>query len=278
MNVCAITNVYNENFNLPIWLRHYGKQVGIENCIVVDDGTDDGSTNDIGDANYIRVPRTTFDDVNRAEMISTLATAMLRKYDAVIYSDADELLVADPRRFSNLVDFCEKMSGPAVTAIGLNLLHNLNHESFLNGDMGILHQRSYVQFVSPMCKTLIVREPPSWGGGFHSSKFEPAFSDLYLFHLRYVDLGEALRRMNTTRGVVFAEASAGTHQRLSQPDLINLFLAPLALPISSEFLFSDLATRFCSGIKFSHTGRFYYDGDFRSTSLFVVPDEFKGIF
>src|SRR5580698_4543584 len=108
MNVCAITNVYNEQFNLPIWLRHYGKQVGIENCIVVDDGTDDGSTDDIGQANYIRVPRTTFDDVNQSDMISTLVAAMLRKYYAVIYSDADELLVAVPRRFSNLVDFCEK--------------------------------------------------------------------------------------------------------------------------------------------------------------------------
>jgi glycosyltransferase involved in cell wall biosynthesis len=278
MNVCAITNVYNEQFNLPIWLRHYGQQVGIENCIVVDDGTDDGSTNDIGDANYIRVPRTAFDDVNRAEMISTLAAAMLRKYDAVIYSDADELLVADPRRFSSLVEFCEKMPGPSATAIGLNLLHNLNHESFLSGDTKILRQRSHVQFVSPMCKTLIVREAPNWGGGFHSSKFEPAFSDLYLFHLRYVDLGESLRRMNTTRSLVFAEASAGTHQRLSQPDLIKLFLAPLALPISDEFRFSDLAARFCNGVKFSHTGRFYYDGDFRSTSLFAVPDEFKGLF
>jgi glycosyltransferase involved in cell wall biosynthesis len=278
MKVCAITNVYNERFNLPIWLRHYGQQVGIENCIVVDDGTDDGSTNDIGDANYIRVPRTTFDDANRAELISGLATALLRKYDAVIYSDADELLVADPRRFTNLVEFCKSMTGPAATAVGLNLLHNLNHEGFLSNDTEILHQRSHVQFVSPMCKTLIVREAPNWGGGFHSSKFKPAFSDLFLFHLRYVDLGEALRRMNMTRSLVFADANAGTHQRLSQPDLIKLFLAPLALPISAEFLFSDLASRFCSGVKFSHTGRFYYDGDFRSPSLFVVPNEFKNLF
>ena len=49
-NTCrgaAVTFVYNESFNLPLWRRHYGAQLGTENLFIVDDGSDDGSTDGI---------------------------------------------------------------------------------------------------------------------------------------------------------------------------------------------------------------------------------------
>jgi len=38
---------YNESFYLKRWYRWYGSQLGIENCFVLDHGSDDGSTDDL---------------------------------------------------------------------------------------------------------------------------------------------------------------------------------------------------------------------------------------
>ena len=158
MRICAITNVFNERFNLPIWLKYYGGQVGIENCIVVDDASNDGSTDILGRAGVIRLPKTQFDDVRRANILSDLANTMLRTYDCVIYSDCDEIVVADPRKFSSLTMFCESFSAPCSTGIGLNVVHHIANEAPIGEHTGILEQRSFVQFVSPMCKPLLAKE------------------------------------------------------------------------------------------------------------------------
>ncbi len=52
-----VTMAYNEATMLPLWLRHYERQVGAENCYVLDHGSSDGSTVGIN-ANLIRLPRT----------------------------------------------------------------------------------------------------------------------------------------------------------------------------------------------------------------------------
>lgn len=57
----------------------------------------------------------------------------------------------------------------------------------------VLEQRTLVQFVSPMCKPLLIRSPVSWGGGFHCCEHPPEFDDLYLFHLRHADMARACR-------------------------------------------------------------------------------------
>src|SRR5579863_5502571 len=141
MTVCAITNVYNESFNLPIWLRYYGAQIGSRNCIVVDHGSNDGSTADIGDVGIINMPRNKFSDEKRARFLSDLASSMLRIHDAVIYSDCDEILVADPAIYSGLADFCAKLRAPCATAIGFNLVHHLREERLIDHRLPILQQR-----------------------------------------------------------------------------------------------------------------------------------------
>jgi hypothetical protein len=276
VRVCAITNVYNEAFSLPIWLRYYGGQLGIENCIVVDDGSDDGSTADLGGASRLRLPRLPFDDGRRGDLMSSLATSMLRYYDAVIYSDCDEILVADPRKYSSLIDFCERFKGPGCTAIGLNVIHNLAEEGPIDPSRPILDQRSYVHFQSSMCKTLLVRSPVSWGGGFHSSSLPVAFSDLYLFHLKMMDLGEALRRLALTRELNLAKQDgAGRHQRISNETLIQWSLRDSKLQLEEGFDFSPLTTRFSGGVAVSHNQRYYFTGQFSGGFINRIPAAFK---
>src|ERR1039458_3230137 len=85
MKNAAVTFVYNESFNLPIWIRYFGNQFGNENLFVVDLGTNDGSTDDLGDVNRITLPRDEFDEYAKTNFINFLQQGLLNYYDIVIY-------------------------------------------------------------------------------------------------------------------------------------------------------------------------------------------------
>ncbi len=278
MRVCAMTNVFNERANLPIWLRHYGTQLGPENLVVLDHSSTDGSTRDVGAAGIVRLPRTPFDDPQRATLVSAFATGLLQFYDAVIYSDCDEMLVADPAEYGGLRDFAACMAGPAATAIGVNVKQNLAAEDALDFSRGVLAQRSLVQFVSPMCKTLLVKRPPSWGGGFHSSNFEPAFGGLYLFHLRDVDLATSLQRLAVTRHVEFANPQHGGHHRVTADAYVRRFLPVVTAPVAEGWDFSADTQAFRDRAVHSHTDRWYIPEHWHGTMHVRIPERFRDVF
>jgi len=212
--LACVTMVYNESDMLPLWLRHYGGQVGASACYVVDHGTTDGSTDAIGGANRIRVPRTALDNPRRAAFIGEFCASLLRWYDYVLYTDSDELLVADPARYRSLLDYVSAPRAPVTTAFGLNLLHRLHHEGPIDTDRPILMQRSWAFPTSSMCKPLLIREPVEWSPGFHSSKAPIVFDGLFLFHLAYFDLRTALRRQEKRRRTTFKDATTAVHHRV----------------------------------------------------------------
>src|SRR5215210_7701903 len=104
--ICALTMAYNEAPNLPRWVEHYSAQFGAQNCIVVDHGSDDGSTealtHPVGRFGVSR--ERPFDEHPRAAFVSSIASALLEYYDGVLYTDTDEYVVADPRRYASLSD------------------------------------------------------------------------------------------------------------------------------------------------------------------------------
>ncbi len=272
MKICAVTNVFNENFNLPIWLKHYGKQVGIKNCVVIDHGSDDDSTKNTGGASLITLPRSEFDDVKRANAVSSICEGLLNFFDYVIYSDADELIVPDLRKFTSLVDYLEKARPTHVTVKGFNLIHHLVQEAPLNATNPILSQRQYLHFLSPMCKTLITSRPIRWGGGFHSSSLEPSFGPIYMLHLRSVDLSEALKRLATTRALEWADPTAGRHQRESYVGLIGLFNDYSQYPVieNDELSFPAEEAEFLARIQLLG-GKYYPPLDVAPSRLVKVP-------
>ena len=48
MRVAALTMMHNETVWAPVWARHYAREVGAENCLVLDHGSTDGSTDGLG--------------------------------------------------------------------------------------------------------------------------------------------------------------------------------------------------------------------------------------
>lgn len=278
MRVCAITNVYNEFFNLPIWIRYYGGQLGPENCIIVDHGSESLPPESAA-CSVIHTPRSTFDDNVRARTIAHLVGAMLEHYDVVLYSDCDEFLVPDPGKYDGLLDYLSRSDKRAWTAIGFDLEQNLHIEEALDPTRPILDQRSTVVFNSWLCKTLITRDPLRWDGGFHASNAEPSFDDLYLIHIRGSDLSESLKRQARTRRVEVIHPDMGSHHRW--PDLT---VVANALGFAQgdhrpdlEAL-PDLLQRSLAGVRHEPNGLYYFAEEVRPPFSMTLPERFRGAF
>jgi hypothetical protein len=219
MRLAVVTMVYNEVDYMDLWCRHYGAQVGAAHCFVVDHGSDDGTTEGLDPVNVIRIPRSPQDDAWRAGMISRLCAELLKSYDVVIYVDVDEFLVADPRYHRNLIDCARAMTGPVMTAIGLEVWHLADSQPAIDITRPISLQRDWVWFNSGLCKAAMIREAVDWSPGFHSTASPVAFDHLFLFHLRYFDVERGLRRLARTRAMPWAFDYSGRHQRVSRPGL-----------------------------------------------------------
>ena len=210
---------YNETDMLPIWLRHYGAQVGPEACYVVDHGTNDGSTNDLRGANRVRLPRSVLDEPKRAAFIGEFCGALLRYYDYVMYTDSDELVVADPAAYATLLDYVAVERAPVTTAFGMNLLHRLHHEVTVDPTKPILQQRHWGFAVASMCKPVLIQRPVKWSPGFHSADAPIVFDGLFLFHLAYYDLQTAWRRQEKRRRTEKKDATTATHHRVGDDEV-----------------------------------------------------------
>ena len=226
--VAALTMAYNEPFFVPLWVRHYARQVGPDHCFLIDHGSDDGSTHGLP-VHVLRRPRTVRDEDARVETVSAVVRDLLRRYDAVVHSDIDELLLADPARFATLAEYA--VAAPEVTtALGLDLHHLPGEEPAFDPARPLGAQRRWVRFAAAMCKPALLRRPVAWSPGFHSSDAPLVLDRLFLFHLRYVDLGAGLARLAATRAMAVKEPAAHVHQRVPDAAFASLLDAVAILP------------------------------------------------
>lgn len=229
MRLAALTMAYNEPVWAGVWARFYARQVGAENCFLLDHGSDDGSTEGLG-IRVERLDRSSLDESARAATISARAADLLRCYDAVVHSDVDELVLADPSRYRNLIAFADAVPDAVVTAAGLDLQHLPAEEAPLDLRRSIGEQRQWVRFSAAMCKPAFVRRPVHWAPGFHHCGGPMLVRGLFLLHLRYADLGLGLRRLARTRSQSFADPGTNQHQRVSDQAFAEMVGAIAQLP------------------------------------------------
>lgn len=283
MRICAITMVHNEATMLPIWLRYYGAEFGAANLYVFDDGSTDGSTDDI-DANVIRLPRLPFNDERRASLIGDFQRGLLHYFDAVIYTDADEFLVPDPAKHPSLAAYVARIEGGVRTAIGIDIIHRPRVEGApLDWSRPILGQRRYGHFNGFMCKTLVTREPTIWGTGFHRSspgvRLDP---DLYLFHLKWCDYHHLRARQALTRSLewdqTMLDRKLGNHQRQSDDWLDTQFSIKSRYDEATPppLVDADLLSRAASGANKNPQGLEAVDVKV-SGPLALIPERFFGV-
>lgn len=229
MRVAALTMSYNEPVWAPVWARHYAAQLGAEHCTLLDHGSDDNSADNLP-VRVRRLARSPADEAWRVAVIADEVRSLLRHYDAVIHTDVDELLIADPAHHAGLRAFAAAVADPVVTAIGLDLQHIPDHEPPLDPAQPIGTQRQWVRFSAALCKPALVRRTPEWAPGFHCCDAPLVLGRLYLVHLRYADLGAGLQRLARTRAQAVASPVGLEHQRVPDAEFAAMMRAIAALP------------------------------------------------
>lgn len=225
VRLAALTMVRDERVMLPRWVAHYGRECGGENLFVIDDGSTDGSTDDLP-CSVIRIPSwgDKHFEATRMRVVSSFAEGLLEAYDAVLFADADEFLVADPERHEGLRDLLQhRPDRDVIAAQGLNVVHAPG-EPPLDPDRPVLGQRSWAKFVPLMCKPAIKRVPAPWVAGSHGTTvpFE-VDPDLYLFHLKFAEREHLRSTGDHRRALVDAEGRAAeTAWQFAGDDLVGL--------------------------------------------------------
>ena len=192
--VAVMTMVRDEAVWLPRWVAHYGREVGLRNLLVFDDGTTDGSTTGLP-CRVHRMPAGWLGDrsfdAGRTGVLNRRARWLLEKrgYDAVIAVDVDEFLVADPAVHPSLQEFlAARRHLDVVAATGLDVVHHLATEGPLDPAAPITEQRSFAQFTGGMCKPAIKRVAVQWRMAGHGIRAPFTIDpELFLLHTKYAD-------------------------------------------------------------------------------------------
>ncbi|WP_169308825.1 glycosyltransferase family 2 protein [Paracoccus gahaiensis] len=280
MRTAVMTMAYNEGVILPKWVKYYGQIFGKENLFIFDHGSDDGSTENLGAVNIIKLPRTPFSDIVRSKMISSFSASFLSFFDYFIYTDADEFLCVDPVKYINLKNYLHVKAPEHVTAIGLNIFHSFEDEAPLNISRPVLTQRSYAYFLPSMCKTLITKKPTNWGGGFHACNHRQNFDEVYNFHLKQMDREIALDRLRILRSIE-RDGDFGTHQRIEDAKMNLIFKQINSRDREDNFDFSFEIEELEENISKNHADKYIFNVDYQSrhrNNLRKIPEQFKGIF
>jgi len=201
-----MTMARDEAEMLPRWVKHYSEQVGIENLVVLDDNSTDGSTDDLGCTVHRlpQLPGPGYEGV-RMQLLSGLASGFLALYDYVVFVDADEFLLPDPAKYADLPSFlATRRDREVVAPMALNVVHVASLEEPLKADEPVLGQRRFAKFAPLMCKPSIKRVPAAWRWASHG--IEAPFEvdpDLYMLHLKFADR-DALRQVAAHRRALVA--------------------------------------------------------------------------
>lgn len=188
---CVFTFVKNEQVFLPIWLNYYSRIFNEEDIYVIDHDSTDGSIESCEQKyRFTRIPIHWgyYDAPWKTKQVCSFQKELLKEYEYVLYTDADEIIVPDPAKYSGLMEYIQKMKGDTIVCTGFNLIHLQEKEAPIDLDQPILKQRSYWYPDRHYNKPLISRVSLEWCPGFHWAdncvKRDP---DLWLLHLHKMD-------------------------------------------------------------------------------------------
>jgi len=207
MKSAVFTVVKNEGFFLPIWLNYYSKHFQHEDMYVLDHQSDDGTTEELP-CNKEVIKNEWYDDVAwLVSQVEKKQRELLQRYDVVLFTEADEIIIPDPRKYDGLKDYIDKFDKNTVKCYGWEVVQ------FLIGDNSIYPVEEKIKFDRPLLrqrkwwyrrgshnfdKPLLSKVPLSWIYGFHTLKKgnAPLDENLYLVHLHKVDFEECVKRHN----------------------------------------------------------------------------------
>ena len=190
--LAAVTMAKNEFFHLPYWVKYYSRFIPLEDLWVLDHESDDGSTQGLG-CNIVTVRNPLFRDkpwVNK--LVRGFHKQLCEKYEIAIYTDVDEIIAPDPRKYKDLGDCIEKFrvsDEEVVSCYGWGILHDPREELAIDMSKPLLKQRKYWHRAPTFDKPLITKVPLNWVPGYHKchDRKPRRDNDLYLFHTCRLD-------------------------------------------------------------------------------------------
>ena len=199
--ICALTMVRNDEFYLRKWIEYYGNQLGRENLYVYLDGKDQEIPewcNGVSVVAVDKIPGQVVEaEKGRLDFLSKTAADLLKRYDLVIGTDADEFLIVDPELGLSLVEYLSKSEiKVSLSGLGIDVGQHTGEESDITSDIPFLEQRHYARLSTRYTKPCVIAKPVRWGRGFHRVKGHNFHigKGLYLFHFGYFDLGRIKAR------------------------------------------------------------------------------------
>jgi hypothetical protein len=193
--------VRNDEFYLRKWIEYYGNQLGRENLYVYLDGKDQEIPewcNGVSVVAVDKIPGQVVEaEKGRLDFLSKTAADLLKRYDLVIGTDADEFLIVDPELGISLVEYLSKSEiKVSLSGLGIDVGQHTGEESDITSDIPFLEQRHYARLSTRYTKPCVIAKPVRWGRGFHRVKGHNFHigKGLYLFHFGYFDLGRIKAR------------------------------------------------------------------------------------
>ncbi len=204
--IAAITMARNDDFFLSRWIEYYGKMLGTENLYIYLDGTDQNIPLNAGSAHITKLPHTDLSrsagDKYRINLLSDMASELLKKYDIIIGCDSDEFLMIDPALNQTLPEYLSnKKISTTLSGLGLDIGQHMKYEGALDTSKPFLSQRSFALLSTRYTKPVVINRPIRWGSGFHSIHGHNFHIDknLYLLHFGAVDMDMLITKA-TNRG------------------------------------------------------------------------------
>jgi len=179
MRYFILTQQYNEDYLLPIFLKHYRQYLNAEDIKIIDHG----STIPIPTAGYDRIyiPRNKpFSEFDRLHSMRHIAASLLFSYDFGIIVDIDELinLSALPQ-----LEFTHK---EVYYVTGFEVFYRQTEQG-----------RRLRGFWNPnMSKPSVFKDLPNWDLGFHRCDQPIVNFSLPMAHIRYLNPDRAKNRLN----------------------------------------------------------------------------------
>lgn len=212
MNTAVLTSVRNDRLFLKKWVDWYGGNFGRENLFVMLDGHDQTLPEGCEGVNVLRLPhrdwaaevasvplRRVVMEHHRSRAMSEIARGLFRyDFGAVIATDVDEFLVADPARHENLAAFVasHRARTSSLSGLGLDVVQALGREEAIDAGRPFLDQRSVAVISNAYTKPVLAFRPVTWGAGLHRIKGRNfhIHPDLFVLHFGMIDYQTAMGR------------------------------------------------------------------------------------
>ena len=187
--IAIVTIVHQSPVILRKWITHHSTLVGQRNLFVIAHGTCPEHQDFKGEYNYLTVPRLFHLDIDAQRMnaVSDFVSFLQHYYDAVLYTDADELLLLDPSLDISFQDHILSDTEKTRAPLFFNIIPKPDQTS-LDWQKPILSQSLALSFNPKLCNPCVFYQRPHLFGR-HATLEVPHRIDpgLFMFHLKYVD-------------------------------------------------------------------------------------------